>query len=238
MQAGAIQGKRVVVTGGSRGIGYAIAKMFATEGARVAICARGEAGVREAIERLREQTGALVYGTACDVRDAEAVRKFFAYVDDVLGSLNILVNNAGIGVFLPVAQMSVEQWRQTLETNLNGVFYCCRLALERFLKSGGGDIVNISSLAGKNAFAGGAAYNASKFGLEGFSEALMLDHRMDGVRVTTVMPGSVATNFGRTGKQDWMIQPEDVAEVVRMVVTMPERTMVSRVELRPSRPRK
>jgi NADP-dependent 3-hydroxy acid dehydrogenase YdfG len=149
------------------------------------------------------------------------------------------VNNAGIGVFKSTAELSVEDWQKTVETNLSGVFYCCREALPRFKQRGGGHIVNISSLAGKNAFAGGAAYNASKFGLNGFSEAMMLDHRYEQVRVSYVMPGSVDTEFSSgAARADWKIAPEDIGEIVLMLVRMPERTLVSRVEVRPSRPLK
>jgi NADP-dependent 3-hydroxy acid dehydrogenase YdfG len=173
------------------------------------------------------------------VRNPDDIGKFFTYADDVLGRLDILINNAGVGVFRPVADLSPEDWQTTLETNLSSVFHFCHLAISRFRSSGGGFVVNISSLAGKNPFAGGAAYNASKFGLNGFTEALMLDHRNDNIRVCSVMPGSVATEFGgHTNHQAWKIQPEDIAEVVRMVLEMPERTMVSRVEIRPSRPAK
>jgi NAD(P)-dependent dehydrogenase (short-subunit alcohol dehydrogenase family) len=139
--------------------------------------------------------------------------------------------------------MTPEEWHRNIDLNLNGPFYCSREALARFEKRGGGFIVNISSLAAKNAFSGGAGYNASKFGLNGFTEALMLDHRYDNVRVSTIMPGSVDTGFGgdagkRAGDTGWMIAPEDVAEAVAMALRMPARTMVSRVELRPSLPKK
>ncbi len=146
-----------------------------------------------------------------------------------------------MGVFRSVSDLTVEDWRLTLETNLSGVFYCCREAFPRFQSRGGGYIVNISSLAGKNAFAGGSAYNASKFGLNGFSEAMMLDKRNDNVRVSYIMPGSVATEFSAHGADsgsDWKIHPEDVAEIVRMLMQMPERTLISRVEVRPSKPKR
>ncbi|MBI3684450.1 MAG: SDR family oxidoreductase [Acidobacteria bacterium] len=233
-----IRGRKAIVTGGTRGIGRAIAKMLLEEGAEVAICGRTDEAVQQAVEVLAQQTGGKAFGARCDVTDPEEVRKFFAYTDDTLSRLDILVNNAGIGVFRAVAEMESDEWRKTLDTNLSSVFYCCREAMARFRRQGGGFVVNISSLAGRNAFAGGSAYNASKFGLEGFTEALMLDHRMENVRVSTVMPGSVATGFGRGRQADWMIQPEDVAEVVRMLLAMPERTMVSRVEMRPSKPGK
>lgn len=140
-------------------------------------------------------------------------------------------------MFRSVADLSIEDWRSTVETNLSGVFYCCHEALPRMRKRGGGYVINISSLAGKNPFAGGAAYNASKFGLNGFSEAMMLDHRHDNIRVSYVMPGSVATEFGSGVGGDWKIQPEDIAQIVMDLLRMPERSLVSRVEVRPSRPK-
>ncbi|MBS1830310.1 MAG: SDR family oxidoreductase [Acidobacteria bacterium] len=238
-----LAGQKAMVTGGSRGIGRAIAHTLLNCGVDVAICGRNEDTLRKAVEDLSQQVRgeakAKIVGMACDVTDLEQVRKFFTYADDTLGSLNILVNNAGVGVFRSVADLSPEDWQMTMDTNLTSVFHFCHLALERFRKGRGGFVVNISSLAGRNAFAGGAAYNASKFGLNGFTEALMLDHRNDNVRVCTVMPGSVSTGFSGThGVADWKIQPEDVAEVVRAVLEMPERTMVSRVEIRPSKPGK
>jgi NAD(P)-dependent dehydrogenase (short-subunit alcohol dehydrogenase family) len=182
-----------------------------------------------------------VKGKAADVKEYEAVQALFAFVDREFGGLDVLVNNAGTGTFSKVSQLAVEEWQQMIGTNLTGAFYCSREALLRMGTRGPGYIVNISSLAGKNAFAGGAAYNASKFGLNGFSEAMMLDVRYDNVRVSTVMPGSVATGFG-SGKAgegaDWKVHPEDVAEIVRMLLKMPERTMVSQVEVRPSRPKR
>lgn len=238
-----LQGQKAIVTGGSRGIGKAIAATLLNCGVDVAICARSERDLRATIEELSQQVGGSakgkIVGQPCDVTDLAQIRKFYTYADDKLGSLNILVNNAGIGIFRSVADLSPEDWRATLETNLSSVFHFCHFAVERFRSARGGFIVNISSLAGRNAFAGGAAYNASKFGLNGFSEALMLDHRNDNIRVCTVMPGSVSTSFsGTQGVAEWKIQPEDVAEVVRTVLEMPERTMVSRVEIRPSKPAK
>jgi len=233
-----IQGKKAIVTGATRGIGRAIAKMLLKEGAEVAICSRTATDVSTTVSELSTETGGRISGTACNVREENDIRKFFEFADDRLSSLDILINNAGIGVFRPVAEMSPEDWRATLDTNLTSVYHFCHYAMARFRKSGGGAVVNISSLAGKNPFAGGSAYNASKFGLEGFTESLMLDHRTENVRVCSIMPGSVATQFGRARQAEWMIQSEDIAEVVRMVLRMPERTMVSRVEMRPSKPGK
>jgi NAD(P)-dependent dehydrogenase (short-subunit alcohol dehydrogenase family) len=230
------------VTGGTRGIGRAIAERLVREGASVAICGRTKESVSRAVQEF-ETAGGEIFGQAADVTRVEDVRKFFQAVDDRFGGLDVLVNNAGAGVFRKVGEMSPEDWHRNIDLNLNGPFYCTREALPRFERRGGGFVVNISSLAGKNAFSGGAGYNASKFGLTGFSEALLLDHRNDNIRVSYIMPGSVATEFSgsptdRSGDTSWMIAPQDVAEVVALVLRMPARTMVSRVEMRPSRPKK
>jgi len=226
--------KIAVVTGGTRGIGRSIAEALAECGATVAICGRSEA----AVEKATGELGPKVIGKAADVSNPEDVRALFEFVDERLGGLDILVNNAGVGYFSSVADTSLENWKSTLGTNLSGVFYCSREALARFRKRGGGFIVNIGSLAGKNPFAGGGAYNASKFGLIGFSEAMMLDHRHDNVRVSTIMPGSVNTEFGSGAAADWKIAPQDVAQIVVDVLRMPARTLISRVEVRPSKPKK
>jgi NAD(P)-dependent dehydrogenase (short-subunit alcohol dehydrogenase family) len=237
-----ITGKIAVVTGGTRGIGRAIAERLLGEGASVAICGRTREAVDRAVSGLQGR-GDKIFGHPADVTDSAQVREFFQAVDGAFGGLDILVNNAGAGVFRKVAEMTVEDWHRNIDLNLNGPFYCSHEALERFGRRGGGFVINISSLAGKNAFSGGAGYNASKFGLTGFSEALMLDHRHDNVHVSYIMPGSVATEFSgsptdRSGDTSWMIAPEDVAEMVAMVLRMPARTMVSRIEMRPSRPKK
>jgi 3-oxoacyl-[acyl-carrier protein] reductase len=234
-----LDGKVAVVTGGTRGIGRAIAAALVKTGAAIAICGRSAEAAERAAAELAAESGGKVVGAGADVSDPEAVRRFFEFVDERLGGLDILVNNAGVGYFHSVAELSIEEWNRTIGTNLSGAFYCSREALPRFRKRGGGFVVNISSLAGKNPIAGGSAYNASKFGLNGFSEAMMLDHRYDNVRVSHVMPGSVATEFGAgAAGADWKIAAEDVAEVVIAILRMPERTLVSAVEMRPSRPGK
>ncbi len=230
-----LAGKTAVVTGGTRGIGRAIAERLLDEGARVAICGRENVNVDRAVQEMSGRGD--VAGTAADVSKADQVGKFFQFVDQRFGSFDVLINNAGIGLFRPTGDMTAEEWHRVIDLNLNGLFYCSREALARFRNRGGGYIINISSLAGKNPFAGGAAYNASKFAVNGFSEAMMLDHRYDGVQVSYIMPGSVATDF-HSGGADWMIAPEDVAEVVAMLLHMPARTTVSRVEMRPSKPKK
>ncbi len=231
-----------LVTGGTRGIGRAITKMLLLEGAAVAICGRRQEEVDQAVAELQAETGGKVKGKAADVRSYESVGELFEFIDAQFGGLDVLVNNAGVGVFRPVSELSIEEWKQTVETNLHGVFYCSREALFRLGTRGGGYIVNIGSLAGAHAFAGGAAYNASKFGLTGFTEAMMQDVRSENVRVSYIMPGSVATGFGGHSEPDgganWKIWPEDIAGIVRMLLLMPARTLISRVEVRPARPKR
>ena len=231
-----LSGKGAIVTGGTRGIGRSIAEALLEAGASVAICSRSDESVNGAVKELSSR--GRVVGASCDVGIPNSVSAFFQFCDQKLPRLDVLVNNAGVGKFSSVSDLTVEQWRETIETNLNGVFYCSREALLRFKTTGGGYVINISSLAGKNPFAGGAAYNASKFGLNGFSEAMMLDHRYDNVRVSYIMPGSVSTAFGSGQGGDWKIQPSDIAEIVMMLLRMPERTLVSRVEVRPTKPKR
>ncbi len=233
-----LTGKNAVVTGGTRGIGLAIAEALAIAGAGVAICGRTQANVESAVRQLTNKSKSKVVAKVADVRSSTEVASFFEYVDRELGQLDIVVNNAGVGIFKSTAELSVEEWQKTLDTNLSGVFYCSREALRK-IRNRGGYIINISSLAGKNAFASGAAYNASKFGLNGLSEAMMLDHRNENVKVSYILPGSVATEFGSSsGGEKWKIAPEDVAEIVLMLLKTPARTLISRVEVRPSKPGK
>src|SRR5579859_5618131 len=202
-----LSGKIAVVTGGTRGIGRAIAERLLREGASVAFCGRSPESVARAAAEMAKTTGGAVLGEAADVSKPEEVVRFFQKVDARFAGLHVLINNAGLGIFRRVAELSIDEWRQMIDLNLSGVFYCCREALQRFNNGGGGYIINISSLAGKNAFSGGAGYNASKFGLNGFSEALMLDYRYENVRVSYIMPGSVDTEFGMGagGRADWKI---------------------------------
>ena len=234
-----LTGKTALVTGATRGIGFAIAKALAGAGATVAICGRDQEGVDQAVRRLTNEAKGKVVGKVADVRASTDVAKLFDWLDGETEGLDILVNNAGLGIMKSTAELTVEDWEQTIGTNLSGAFYCSREALRRLKNRGRGYIINIGSLAGKNAFAGGAAYNASKFGLNGLSEAMMLDHRNDNVRVTHVMPGSVDTGFGGgAAGADWKIAPEDIGEIVLMLLRMPGRTLVSRVEVRPAKPAK
>jgi NAD(P)-dependent dehydrogenase (short-subunit alcohol dehydrogenase family) len=236
-----LKNRNCLVTGGTRGIGLAIAKMLVEEGAHVVICGRYPQDVVRVVEELGAGTSAHVKGKAADVSHYNQVVELFEFVRNESGPLDVLVNNAGIGLFASVGDLSVDEWKMTIETNLSGPFYCAKQAAAAFRNESGGHIVNIGSLAGAHAFAGGAAYNASKFGITGFSEAIFQDLRNRNVRVTHVMPGSVATEFGHGNTPqgaDWKIQPEDVAEVVRMALRMHMRTVLSRIEMRPSQPKR
>jgi 3-oxoacyl-[acyl-carrier protein] reductase len=229
--------KVAIVTGGTRGIGYAIAERLLREGARVAICGAHQSTVDAAMVRLGAEGE--VFGAVADVSKLEQVKSFISAVLRRFEVADILINNAGAGTFRPVAELSPEEWDRMIGLNLSGVYYCCHEVLPILRERGGGDIINISSLAAKNPFAGGAGYNASKFGLNGFSEAMMLDHRSEGIRVSSIMPGSVATEFGDSGSDagaEWKIAPEDIAEVAITLLRTPARTTISRVEIRPSRP--
>jgi 3-oxoacyl-[acyl-carrier protein] reductase len=234
-----LRGKVAVVTGGTKGIGRAIAESFVGAGIHVVVAARHEQDVREAERELSSQDARAI-GVVCDVRSAAECQNLIDRAASEFGRLDILVNNAGVGRFASVEEMSAEDWDSVIATNLDSLFYCCHPAIPHLKKAGGAWIINIGSLAGKNAFPGGAAYNASKFGLIGFSEALMQEVRQDDIRVTYIMPGSVNTEFGmhERGKTDWMIQPEDIAQIVRDLLAMPQRTLPSRVEVRPAKPPK
>jgi 3-oxoacyl-[acyl-carrier protein] reductase len=231
---GFLDGKVALVTGGNRGIGRGVVEALAAEGATVALTSR----TAEHAERAAREVGHGAIGLGCDVRDYDAVRAAFAAVKQRAGGLDVLVNNAGVGIFGPIADLKPEDWRTVIETNLNGVFYCTHEAIPLMRARGGGYVFNVSSLAGINAFPNGGAYNASKFGLNGFSEVLMQEVRYDGIRVSYLMPGSVATEFGRgsAAKQDWALQPSDVAAIVLDLLRSPTHALYSRVEMRPSRP--
>ena len=223
-----LSGRVALVTGGSKGIGAAIAQALAAGGASVASTSRSGGG----------PSAANLLQILADVRKPEDAERAVRETVNAFGGLDILVNNAGVGVFASVADMSVVQWQQVIDTNLSGVFYCCRAAIPELRKRGGGWIINVSSLAGKNPFPEGAAYCASKAGLNHFSEVLMQEVRYDGIRVSCVLPGSVATEFmGRGGaKRDWATTPGDVAQVIMDLLEMPARSLPSRIELRPSQP--
>lgn len=233
-----IAGKAAVVTGGTKGIGYAIAEALVREGASVLISGRGREGVQSAAERLLEL--GKIEAVSCDVRNEDHVRMMFEHCTAAFGGVDIVINNAGVGYFgKTVEETTSAEFRQTLETNLFGVFYACHHAIPHLKKRGGGYIINISSLAGQNAHPRMAAYNASKFGLNGFSEALMQEVRQDDIKVSCICPGSVNTSFGGDSPSDekaWQLQPADIAQVVLGLLRMDPRALPSKVELRPSKP--
>ncbi len=235
------EGKVAVVTGGSRGIGRAVAEALLGEGWRVHFCGRTPEHVETARTELAGRFGDAVSGEAVDARSQEEVDRF---VDGVLRReerIDCLVNNAGLGVFGPVDELTGEQWRETIETNLSGYFYFLHAVAPAMKRQGEGWIFNVASLAGKNPFAGGAAYNASKFGVVGLSEAAMLDLRQYGVRVAAILPGSVATGFSHpAGGQDqsWRLQPADIAAMILHLLSYPPHALPSLVEMRPAKPPK
>lgn len=231
------EGRVAIVSGGTRGIGRAVVGDLLDAGFRVVFSSRSAPDVEEAIRTLGERGEVL--GVVADVRDPEACERFVAQAVERFGQLDLLVNNAGIGKFAPVHEMSLEDWHTQIDTNLNGVFYLSRAAVPHLKASSNAWIINIGSLAGRNAFAGGAAYNASKFGLLGMSEAMMLDLRYEGIRVSLIMPGSVATDFGSRpadAKEGWALTSEDVSRAVLDLLRYPMNAHVSKVEMRPSQP--
>jgi 3-oxoacyl-[acyl-carrier protein] reductase len=236
-----LRNRVAIVTGGSRGIGLAIARALCREGMHLAITGRDARHLSAAKRALEGEGPAGVETFNADVRDYDATAHLVEATVARFGGLDVLVNNAGVGQFASVEEMTPAQWQDVIGTNLTGVFHACHAALPHLKARGGGYIVNISSLAGKNAFTNGAAYCASKSGLNAFSEALMQEVRYDNIRVSYVMPGSVATGFSggdETRGTDWKISPDDVAAVVLDLLKSDPRSLASRVELRPSRPKK
>lgn len=235
-----LHGKVGIVTGSTGGIGLAVAERLVASGADVVVSARNAERVAEVAARLAAAGPGRVIGIPCDVRDPAACDALVAGTVDRFGRLDVLVNNAGVGIMRPIQEMSLDEWRRQIDTNLGGVFHCSRAAIPHLSRSGDGWIVNVGSLASRNAFAGGAAYNASKFGLLGMTEAMMLDLRYQGIRVSIVMPGSVQTEFGEgsASAKDWALQAEDVALAVTQLLEYPGRALVSRIEMRPTRPGK
>jgi 3-oxoacyl-[acyl-carrier protein] reductase len=236
-----LRGKVAIVTGGSRGIGLAIARALVADGVQVAITGRSAAHLSAARPKIEGAGPGSLETLQADVRRLDDVQRAVEATVARFGRLDIVVNNAGVGVFIEVAAMTPQQWAEVIDTNLTGVFNVCHAALPHLRKRRGGFIINISSLAGKNPFANAAAYCASKAGLNAFSEALMQEVRYDDIRVSYVMPGSVATGFSsgdETKGADWKIAPEEVADVVLNLLRHDSRSLPSRVELRPSKPKK
>ncbi len=240
--SGFLAGRAALVTGGSRGIGLAAAAALRAEGADVLVCGRSRPALDRAGARLAEGPGpGRVETLVADVRRHDEAERLVAAAVERFGGLDILINNAGVGHFAPIGELDVDAWLETIETNLSGVFYCCRAAVPVMKRGGGGWIVNVSSLAGKHPFAGGVAYCTSKAGLNALTESLMQDVRRDGIRVSCVLPGSVNTEFGGgrpSPDMDWKLAASDVARAVVDLLRHPARSLPSRVELRPSAPRK
>ncbi|MGI8653921.1 MAG: SDR family oxidoreductase [Pyrinomonadaceae bacterium] len=234
-----LKGKTAIVTGGTKGIGRAISEALLREGVNVCISARHANEIEETVRALGETGEGQLTGAVADVRDYDAVKALIQHAVEEFGGADILINNAGIGKFGKLEETSPEDFRAVLETNLFGVFYCCHEAIPAMKKRGGGYIINISSLAGTNAHPKMTAYNASKFALNGLSEALMQEVRQDNIKVSYIMPGSVNTYFN-DGEPDannsWELQPEDIARVVLNLLHHDERSLPSRVEIRPSKP--
>lgn len=233
---------RAIVTGATRGIGLAIARTIVTSGGRVMITGLDRERLDRAIQVLVAAAGdgARVAGLPVDVRDRPEVDALVANTVRQFGGLDVLVNNAGVGVFADVASMAPADWDRVIGTNLTGAFNCSRAAIPALKKSGGGWIINIASLAGRNYFPQGAAYCASKAGLVAFTESLMQEVRYDDIRVSVIMPGSVATEFGgpRADDDGWKLSPDDVAEVVADLLRHPSRSLPSKIEMRPSKPKR
>ncbi len=232
--------KTALITGGSKGIGLGIAEVLINNGWKVAITGRHRQQVDETASDLNKKQKDSAVGIVADVRDLKQQEAAVAKVLQTWGQLDALIANAGLGHFGSVETITSDQWHQVIDTNLTGVFYSVKACVEA-LKKSQGYIITIGSLAGTNFFAGGSAYNASKFGLLGFSQAVMLDLRPHKIKVSTIMPGSVTSYFNNhqpNEKDAWKIQPEDIGELVLSLLNMNPRTLPSRIEVRPSLPDK
>lgn len=233
--------KTALITGGTKGIGLGIAEVLLENGWSVGITGTSEKSVDAAMGELTKTYGPdSVSGFICDVRDGEAQKEAVNKLVEKFGGLDLLVANAGVGHFADISEMTVEQWNEVIDVNLTGVFHSIKAGLED-LKKSNGFFITIASLAGTNFFPRGAAYCASKFGLVGFTQAVMLDLRDHGIRTSTIMPGSVATHFNGNQpgpKDDWKIQPEDIGQMVLELFNMNPRTLPSKIEVRPSMPPK
>ena len=231
--------KVAYITGGSKGIGYGVAKVLLDKGMKVAITSRSLKAAQEAASTLSADASR-VLAIESNVGSMASEKKVVQSVIDHFGGLDLLVANAGVGHIAPIETLTEEEWKETIETNLTGVFNSVKASVEA-LKKSKGYIITIASLAGTNFFENGAAYNASKFGLVGFTQAIMLDLRKHGIKVSTIMPGSVATHFNNHTPNEgdaWKIQPEDIGELVADILQMNPRTLPSKIEVRPSMPGK
>lgn len=233
-----LENRIAFITGGNTGIGYGIALALAQEGVHVAISSRSLERAQEAAKKIESTSGVTgkVLPLEVDVKDYAAQESAIKTIIEKWGKLDFFVANAGVGHFAPIQELTLDQWQETIDTNLTGVFYGIKASVEA-LKASKGFFLTISSLAGTNFFAGGSAYNASKFGLTGFTQAIMLDLRQEGIRVSTIMPGSVATGFNDhqvSEKDAWKIQIEDIGEMVVGLFKLNPRTLPSKIEVRPS----
>ena len=231
--------KVAYITGGSKGIGYGVAKVLLDKGMKVAITSRSLKAAQDAALTLSTDSSR-VLAMESNVGSMASEQKVVQSVIDHFGGLDLLVANAGVGHFAPIETLTEEEWKETIETNLTGVFNSVKASVEA-LKKSKGYIITIASLAGTNFFENGAAYNASKFGLVGFTQAIMLDLRRHRIKVSTIMPGSVATHFNNHTPNEgdaWKIQPEDIGELVADILQMNPRTLPSKIEVRPSMPSK
>lgn len=231
-----LEGKVAYITGGTKGIGYGIAQSLLEKGMKVAISGRSHNSVDEAMKALDNSENVL--GIVSDVSKLEDEKKAVKAILDKWGQLDVVMANAGIGHFAPIDEMSDTEWHQMIDTNLNGVFHTLKASVEA-LKKSEGYYMTLASLAGTNFFANGAGYNATKFGVVGFTQAAMLDLRKYNIKVTTIMPGSVASHFNDhqpSEKDAWKIQPEDIGKLVVDLLLMHPRTLPSKIEVRPTRP--
>jgi 3-oxoacyl-[acyl-carrier protein] reductase len=228
-------GKIALVTGASRGIGLAIARRLASMGARVSLCARDEKRLESAANECK-QAGSDAVAVRADLTRAAEVNRLVETTERLLGPIEILINNAGIGYFGPIQNAEEANWDSVLDTNLKAVFLLSRAVAPGMIRARAGHIVNIASLAGKNTFAGGGIYCASKWGLLGLTGCMAEDLRTHGIRVSAVCPGSVATEFGLPGGRDRskMLQPDDVAHTVAMILTQAPQSFISEVSMRPT----
>ncbi|MGB0543250.1 MAG: SDR family oxidoreductase [Longimicrobiales bacterium] len=230
-------GKVAIVSGSTKGIGLAIAERMINEGMSVVVSSRTAAEVATIAEGLGDRA----IGIACDVADPADCARLVEETVERFGRLDVLVNNAGLGIFKPISEMSIEEWQTQINVNLGGVFYLSKAALPHLSATEDGYVINIGSLASRNTFARGTGYNASKFGLLGMTEAMMLDVRHDGVRVSIVMPGSVNTHFNNheiSAERSWKLEADDCALAVMQLLEFPKEAHVSRIEMRPSQPGK
>lgn len=232
--------KVAYVTGGTKGIGLGIVTKMLEAGVKVAFTARTHEDIQQVEQELSQKYPDMVMGMQCDVRDYEDQKRCLEKVEETWGSIDYAIANAGIGVFAPVQDIEIEDWNNLIDINLNGVFYTTKAAFPA-LKKSKGYLITIASLAGTNFFAKGSLYNASKFGVVGFTQAAMLDLRPYDIKVSTIMPGSVSTHFNNNEPDDkdaWKIQPEDIGQMVIDLINMNPRTLPSKIEVRPSRPDK